>query len=64
MSEIEVGDLVQWESGDNLKVGVVKEIGEDGACTVSIQAAEGSREDKIKTERLTRLTSTIKPEEE
>ncbi len=64
MTEIEVGDLVQWESGNKLKVGVVKEIGEDGACTVSIQAADGTREDKIKAERLTRLTSTIKPEED
>ena len=63
MSEIEVGDLVQWKSGNNLKVGVVKKVAKDGACTVSIQTSKGTREDKIKAERLTRLTSTTKPEE-
>ena len=59
--EIKIGDLVQWESGDRSRVGVVKSVNPDGTCTVSRQTAAGSIEDKIRADRLEVITSTTEP---
>ncbi len=63
MSEIKIGDLVQWETGDKTRVGVVKEVNMDGTAVINVPTTEGSREEKIKTERLEVITSTIESDE-
>jgi len=63
MSDIQIGDLVQWETGDKTRVGVVKEVSTDGTSTINVPTTEGSREEKIKTERLEVITSTIESDE-
>lgn len=62
MDEVKIGDLVQWEAGTRTRVGVVKKVNKDGTCAVSIQVAGTSRQEEIKTKRLTTITSTIRPE--
>ena len=64
MEEIKVGDLVQWQTDDRSRVGVVKSVNDDGTCTISRQTASGATEEKIKTERLETITSTVEPEGE
>ncbi len=59
MSEIKTGDLVQWETGNKTRVGVVKEVREDGTSVINIPTTYGSREETIKTDRLKVITSTI-----
>ncbi|MEA1927705.1 MAG: hypothetical protein U9N73_05825 [Candidatus Auribacterota bacterium] len=59
MNDINIGDLVQWESGSKPRVGVVKEVNQDGTALINIPTTEGSREEKIRTERLEVITSTI-----
>ncbi len=63
MSEIKIGDLVQWETGAKTRVGVVKEVNTDGTAVINVPTTEGSREEKIKTERLEVITSTIESDE-
>jgi len=63
MSEIKIGDLVQWETGDKTRVGVVKEVNMDGTAVINVPTTEGSREEKIKTKRLEVITSTIESDE-
>jgi len=63
MSEINIGDLVQWETGDKTRVGVVKEVNMDGTSVINVPTTEGSREEKIKTERLEVITSTIESDQ-
>jgi len=63
MSDIQIGDLVQWETGDKTRVGVVKEVSADGTSIINVPTTEGSREEKIKTERLEVITSTIESDE-
>lgn len=59
MSEIKIGDLVKWESGSKTRVGVVKEISQDGTAVINIPTTEGSRQEKIRISRLTVITSTV-----
>ncbi|MFH1038902.1 MAG: hypothetical protein V1789_09590 [PVC group bacterium] len=59
MSEIKIGDLVQWATGNKTRVGVVKKVNKDGTSVINIPTTSGSREEKIKTERLKVITSTI-----
>ncbi len=63
MSEIKVGDLVQWETGAKTRVGVVKAVNPDGTSIINVPPTEGSREEKIKTERLEVITSTIETDQ-
>ena len=63
MSEIKIGDLVQWETGAKTRVGVVKEVNIDGTAVINVPTTDGSREEKIKTERLEVITSTIESDE-
>lgn len=63
MSEIKVGDLVQWETGAKTRVGVVKAVNPDGTSIINVPTTEGSREEKIKTERLEVITSTIESDQ-
>jgi hypothetical protein len=63
MSDIQIGDLVQWETGDKTRVGVVKEVSADGTSIINVPTTEGSREEKIKTERLEVITSTIESDQ-
>lgn len=63
ISEIKIGDLVQWETGAKTRVGVVKAIDIDGTAVINIPTTEGSREEKIKTERLEVITSTIESDQ-
>jgi len=63
MSEINVGDLVQWETGDSARAGVVKKINDDGTSTVSRKDAGGSSEVIIRTDRLERIVSTVEAED-
>jgi len=63
MSEIKIGDLVQWETGDKTRVGVIKEVNMDGTAVINVPTTKGSREEKIKTERLEVITSTIESDE-
>jgi hypothetical protein len=63
MSEIKIGDLVQWETGAKTRVGVVKEVNMDGTAVINVPTTEGSREEKIKTERLEVITSTIESDQ-
>ncbi len=62
MRDIKIGDLVQWETGARIRVGVVKEIGAGGTAVINVPTTGGSREEKIKTERLQLITSTIESE--
>ena len=61
MSEIEPGDLVRWQSGEKERVGVVKSVNDDNTCTIDITTRAGRFEEKIRTSRLERITSTVKP---
>lgn len=61
-SSIAVGDLVQWDTGPKLRVGVVKSVNPDGTSTLNVQKGKESVEETIKTSRLIRITSTIQPE--
>ena len=63
MSEVKVGDLVQWEAGDKVRVGVVKSVNQDGTCTLSVQGKAGSTEQTVRSERLTTIASTTEPAE-
>lgn len=56
------GDLVQWEAGRKSRVGVVKSVNPDGTSTLSVQRGKDSAEERIKTSRLVRITSTVRPE--
>lgn len=58
MSEIAVGDLVQWKTGDALRAGVVQSVNADGTCTVSRQTKSGRETVSIRTGRLERIAST------
>lgn len=62
MREIKVGDLVQWEAGSKVRVGVVKSIARDGTAAVNVPTTGGSREEKIKVDRLQVITSTVESE--
>ena len=62
MSTIKIGDLVQWETGAKTRVGVVKSIDGSGIATINVPTTGGSREEKIKSERLQVITSTIESE--
>jgi len=62
MSEIKIGDLVQWETGAKTRVGVVKSIDGAGIATINVPTTGGSREERIKSERLQVITSTIESE--
>jgi hypothetical protein len=62
MSTIKIGDLVQWETGAKTRVGVVKSIDGGGIATINVPTTGGSREEKIKAERLQVITSTIESE--
>ena len=59
---VEVGDLVQWDTGQRARVGVVKSLNPDGTATLSLKKGKASVEEKIKTSRLVRIISTIKSE--
>jgi len=63
MSDIQIGDLVQWETGAKTRVGVVKEVSADGTSIINVPTTEGSMEEKIKTERLEVITSTIESDQ-
>ena len=64
MSEVKVGDLVRWEAGDKIRVGVIKSIDEDGTCAINVPTTQGSRQEKIRTERLEVITSTVESKDE
>lgn len=59
MSEIKVGDLVQWETGTKTRVGVVKSIDKGGTAAINVPTTNGSRVEKINVDRLQVITSTI-----
>jgi hypothetical protein len=61
MSEIESGDLVRWQSGEKVRVGVVKSVNDDNTCTIDMTTRAGRFEEKIRTSRLERITSTVTP---
>jgi hypothetical protein len=61
MSEIEPGDLVRWQSGEKVRVGVVRSVNDDNTCTIDMTTRAGRFEEKIRTTRLERITSTVKP---
>jgi hypothetical protein len=61
MSEIEPGDLVRWQSGEKVRVGVVKSVNDDNTCTIDMTTRAGRFEEKIRTSRLERITSTVTP---
>lgn len=62
MSEIRIGDLVQWDTETKTRVGVVKSIDSGGIATINVPTTGGSREEKIAVRRLKVITSTIEPE--
>lgn len=62
MRDIKVGDLVQWETGAKTRVGVVKEFEAGGTAVINVPTTGGSREEKIKSERLQLITSTVESE--
>ncbi len=62
MREIKVGDLVQWEAGSKVRVGVVKSVDQGGTAAVNVPTTGGSREEKIKVDRLQLITSTVESE--
>ncbi len=64
MDGVSIGDLVKWQTTDKTKVGVVESVNEDGTCTISIQTKGGKRAERIRTERLEFITSTIRPQTE
>lgn len=61
MTDIKVGDLVNWQAGQKMKVGVVKGVNDDGSCTIDLTTAAGRFEERISASRLQRLTSTTEP---
>ncbi len=62
MRDIKVGDLVQWDTGVRTRVGVVKKIEAGGTAVINVPTTAGSREEKIKAERLQLITSTVESE--
>ncbi len=62
MRDIKVGDLVQWEAGSKIRVGVVKSIDQGGTAAINVPTTGGSREEKIKVDRLQIITSTVESE--
>ncbi|MCX6354358.1 MAG: hypothetical protein NTZ78_05575 [Candidatus Aureabacteria bacterium] len=63
MAEIKIGDLVSWKAGQKTKVGVVRNVNEDGSCMIDLTTAAGHFEERISGARLSRLTSTTEPEQ-
>jgi len=61
MTEIAVGDLVQWKSGDAVRAGVVQSVNTDGTCSVSRQTKSGRETVSIRAARLERIASTTGP---
>ncbi len=61
MDEVEVGDLVRWQAGEKTRVGVIESVNTDGTCTINMKTKGGKRTEKIRTQRLEVITSTIKP---
>ncbi len=62
MRDVKVGDLVQWKSGSKIRVGVVKSLARDGGAVINVPTTGGSREEKIKVDRLEIITSTVESE--
>ncbi len=60
--DIKAGDLVEWETGARTRVGVVRKIEAGGTAVINVPTTEGSREEKIKVERLRLITSTVESE--
>ncbi|MDD5556159.1 MAG: hypothetical protein PHN82_02800 [bacterium] len=59
MADIRIGDLVSWKSGQKTKVGVVRQVNEDGSCTIDYTTTTGRFEERIGAGRLERITSTV-----
>ena len=57
---IRVGDLVRWDAGGVIKVGVVSSINPDGTCTMTLQGKNGENVTmRIRSERLDKIVSTV-----
>ncbi|MCX6348759.1 MAG: hypothetical protein NTV79_04555, partial [Candidatus Aureabacteria bacterium] len=57
---IRVGDLVRWDVGGVIKVGVVSCINPDGTCTMTLQGKNGENVTmRIRSERLDKIVSTV-----
>jgi len=60
IKQVQVGDLVKWQTKERTKVGVVAAIEGDGACTIDITEKGARRTEKIRPQRLEVIISTIK----
>ena len=58
---VEVGDLVKWKTKERTKVGVVESVSSDGTCTIDISEKGVRRIEKIRSQRLEIIASTIRP---
>ena len=57
---IRVGDLVRWDAGGVIKVGVVSCINPDGTCAMTLQGKNGENVTmRIRSERLDKIVSTV-----
>ena len=61
IEQVQVGDLVKWQTKERTKVGVVVSVEEDGTCTIDITEKGVRRTEKIRGQRLEVIISTIKP---
>lgn len=59
---IRVGDLVQWEAGAKMRVGVVTSINPDSTCSMNVQTPAGTISMRIRSRRLERIVSTTEPD--
>ena len=58
---VEVGDLVKWKTKERTKVGVVESVSSDGTCTIDISEKGVRRIEKIRSQRLEIIASTLRP---
>lgn len=60
--EIRFGDLVRWEAGEKMRVGVVTSVGSSGTCSISMMKGKETVMIQIRASRLELIASTIEPE--